>query len=112
MDSKFKNLSLIELYNCKPVQNLTQFARVTQELKVTDLVQKYKSLLAIAPRRYMVSNGTTHVNLFREILVQLIDIDTVTSTMAADESFLRVGDRVWVTVRDGKALRKWEEISY
>ena len=50
--SELKNLSLVELYNCKPVKNLTQFAGTIQELSVSDLVQKYKQLMKNAPRRH------------------------------------------------------------
>ena len=50
--SELKNLSLVELYNCKQVQNLTQFAGAIQELSISDLVQKYKKLMKNAPRRH------------------------------------------------------------
>jgi len=51
VESELKNLSLVELYNCKVVQNLTQFARAAQELDVSNLAQKYKELMEVAPRR-------------------------------------------------------------
>jgi hypothetical protein len=50
--SELKNLSLVELYNCKPVQNLTQFAEAAKDLDTSDLAQKYKELMEVAPRRH------------------------------------------------------------
>lgn len=50
--SKLTNLSLVDLYNYPPVNSVSKFSGVIQELDVADLVQKYKSLLEIAPRRH------------------------------------------------------------
>lgn len=47
-----KNLSLVDLYNYPPVNSVSKFAGVIQELDISDLAQKYKSLLEIAPRRH------------------------------------------------------------
>jgi len=51
-DIQFRDLSLVELYNCKLVKNLTQFAGAIQGLSVSDLGQKYKQLMKNAPRRH------------------------------------------------------------
>ncbi len=49
---KLKNLSLVELYNCGPVKNLTQFAEAAKDLDISDLARKYKELMEFAPRRH------------------------------------------------------------
>jgi len=49
---EMKNLSLVDLYNYSPVNSVSKFAGVTQDVDIADLVQKYKSLLEIAPRRH------------------------------------------------------------
>jgi len=50
--SEIKNLSLLELYGYPPVNSISKFARLTQEIDVSDLVQKYKELMKVAPRRH------------------------------------------------------------
>lgn len=50
--SKLKNLSLVDLYNYPPVNSVSKFAGVIQELDVADLVQKHKELMEVAPRRH------------------------------------------------------------
>ena len=52
MDSEMNNLSLVELYGYPPVNSISKFVRVTQEIDVSDLAQKYKELMKIAPRRH------------------------------------------------------------
>ena len=50
--SEIKNLSLVELYGHPPVNSISKFAKLTQEIDVSDLVRKYKELMKVAPRRH------------------------------------------------------------
>ncbi len=52
MGSKLKNLSLVDLYNYPPINSVSKFAGVIQELDVADLLQKYKQLMKNAPHRH------------------------------------------------------------
>jgi len=50
--SEIKNLSLVELYGHPPVNSISKFAKLTQEIDLSYLIQKYKELMEIAPRRH------------------------------------------------------------